>query len=71
MRTRTLEVPQVANLFFKFGALLFVVIICANGAAAQTYRGTIHGVVTDPSGAVVVAARGSDLPLDRGQGWAS
>src|SRR6204780_2842774 len=56
MRTRTLEVPQVANLFFKFGALLFVLIICANGSAAQTYRGKIHGVVTDPSGAVVVAA---------------
>src|SRR5580658_4051988 len=56
MRTRTLEIPQIATLFFKFGALLFVLIICASGAEAQTYRGTIHGVVTDPSGAVVVAA---------------
>src|ERR1700690_3297444 len=56
MRMCTLGVSQVANLFFKFAPLLFVLIIGANGAAAQTYRGTIHGVVTDPSGAVVVAA---------------
>ncbi len=41
---------------FTFGLISLAIAITTGAAAAQTYRGSIHGQVTDQSGAVVVAA---------------
>src|SRR5689334_14059183 len=36
---------------------LLIILLAASGLSAQTFRGTILGTVTDPSGAVVAGAR--------------
>ena len=54
MRTRTSKSTVVVSSYLKFLTVLLVAAACAIGAGAQTYRGTIHGVVTDPTGAVIV-----------------
>src|SRR4051812_24626017 len=38
-------------------ALLVFVLLAVTGLSAQTFRGTILGTVTDPSGAVVAGAK--------------
>jgi hypothetical protein len=38
------------------GVLVFVLLVVA-GLSAQTFRGTILGTITDPSGAVVAGAK--------------
>jgi hypothetical protein len=40
----------------RFGLLLFVLLLTAALASAQTFRGSILGTVTDTSGAVVAGA---------------
>jgi len=56
MRTRASKPTKAVQLFVKLLVALFVLVTCATGVGAQTYRGTIHGVVTDPTGAVIVGA---------------
>jgi hypothetical protein len=41
----------------KFRRLLSFIVLAATALSAQTFRGTILGTVTDPSGAVVAGAR--------------
>ena len=36
---------------------LVLVLLAATGLSAQTFRGTILGTVTDPSGAVIAGAK--------------
>ncbi len=56
MRTRKLEVTMVQRSLLKLLSALFVLAVCAAGAGAQTYRGSIHGVVKDSAGGVLIGA---------------
>ena len=56
MPERRLLFTIAPNFLMKVLAALCLSILCTAAASAQTYRGSIHGVVTDPSGAVVVGA---------------
>ena len=56
MRTRKFQFTMATRILLKLLSALFVLAVCAAGAGAQTYRGSIHGVVTDPTGAVIVDA---------------
>jgi hypothetical protein len=47
--------------------ILAFVILAATGLAAQTFRGTILGTVTDPSGAVISGAKVSVRNVNTGQ----
>ena len=56
MPARKLHLTIAPNFLMKVLAALCLSILWTAAASAQTYRGSIHGVVTDPSGAVVVSA---------------
>ena len=45
------------NLFRYLLAVWFIVLFCVSSASGQTVTGSIAGVVTDPSGAVVSGAK--------------
>jgi hypothetical protein len=56
-----------ANIFVRYGWLLFsFVLLLTTLANAQLYTGSIAGTVTDPSGAVIPAARVSATDQDKG-----
>ena len=56
MPAQKLSLKFAPQFLMKFLAALCFLAMYAGSAGAQTYRGSIHGVVTDPSGAVVVGA---------------
>jgi hypothetical protein len=56
MRTRNFGFTTVAPSIFKILSVLLVLAAGAIGASAQTYRGSIHGVVKDSSGGVIIGA---------------
>jgi len=56
MRTRTSEFTMATRFLLKLLSALFVLAVCAAGAGAQTYRGSIHGVVKDSAGGVLIGA---------------
>src|SRR5215212_9333046 len=47
--------------------LLWLMLVCATSAFAQSDRGTITGTVTDPNGAVVASAKITATSLDTGE----
>src|SRR5271170_7543450 len=47
--------------------MLLCMLVCAPRAATQTYRGTIHGVVRDASGGVLVGAAVTARNLANGE----
>jgi hypothetical protein len=67
MRTRAIESTKAVQSFLKLLVALFVLVTCATGAGAQTYRGTIHGVVRDQSGGVIIGAAVSVKNLANGE----
>jgi carboxypeptidase family protein/TonB-dependent receptor-like protein len=56
MRTRKSEFTMATRFLLKLLSALFVLAVCAAGAGAQTYRGSIHGVVKDSAGGVLIGA---------------
>ena len=56
MRTRKSEFTMATRFLLKLLSALFVFAVCAAGAGAQTYRGSIHGVVKDSAGGVLIGA---------------
>ncbi len=60
-----------ANIFVRYGWLLFLFVflpttLLTTLASGQLYTGSIAGTVTDPSGAVIPAARVSATDQDKG-----
>jgi Carboxypeptidase regulatory-like domain/TonB-dependent Receptor Plug Domain/TonB dependent receptor len=67
MRTCSSESKKSVQSFLKLLVALFVLVACATGVGAQTYRGTIHGVVRDQSGGVIIGAAVSVKNLANGE----
>ena len=67
MRMRAIESTRAVQSFLKLSVALFVLVACATGVGAQTYRGTIHGVVRDQSGGVIIGAAVSVKNLANGE----
>ena len=49
--------PDKTKLRSRMGHALLLIAVLTSVAAAQTFRGTILGTVTDPNGALVAGAR--------------
>ncbi len=67
MRTSKFELPMATRFLLKLWLALSVLAVCAAGAGAQTYRGSIHGVVKDSAGGVLVGATVTALNVANGE----
>src|SRR5438046_9937807 len=56
-RSRTVLSQKSKGEFMRVRMVLAFVVLAAVSLMAQTFRGTIQGTVTDPSGAVVTGAK--------------
>src|SRR5258708_7395886 len=57
---------RLRRIVMRVGMILGFVVLAANFLTAQTFRGTVLGAVTDPSGAVVSGAQVSVRNVNTG-----